>query len=259
MPPHSASAPVILALETATTCGSMALVEEDRCLAEYSLNTAISMDGLMPPGPGRAKATTSHSRSLLAGIHWLLAQCQLSWPQIGAIAVGLGPGSFTGLRIALSTAKGLCLAAEKPLIGVETLTGLASQFPFSSLPICPVVDARKKEIYTALYRCNREGIPEKVTETMVIKPQRLPEFITTPTLLVGDGLPLYGRMLKERLGELACLAPPEICFARAASIGSAAWRLFRQGSFLDPATAVPVYVRASDAELQFGEKKGIRR
>jgi len=239
MPQPCTSPSVILALETATTCGSLALVAENRCLADYSLN-----------------ATTSHSRSLLTGIHWLLAQCQLSWPQIAAIAVSLGPGSFTGLRIALSTAKGLCMAAEKPLIGVPTLTGLASQFPFSSLPICPVIDARKNEIYTALYRCNRQGFPEKTTEAMVIKPERLQEFITTPTLLVGDALPLYGHMLKELLGESACLAPPEICFARAASIGSVAWHLFRQGSFLDPATAVPIYVRASDAELQFGEKKG---
>jgi tRNA threonylcarbamoyladenosine biosynthesis protein TsaB len=238
MPPSSASAPVILALETATTCGSLALVAEDRCLAEFSLN-----------------ASSSHSRRLLAGIDWLLAQCELSWPQIGAIAVGLGPGSFTGLRIALSTAKGLCMATGKPLIGLGTLDGLAGQFPFSSLPICPVVDARKNEIYTALYRCNEQGMPEKTTGPMVIKPQRLQEFITTPTLLVGDGLPLYGRMLKELLGELALLAPTEICFARAASIGSAAWHLFRQGTFLDPATAVPIYVRASDAELQFGEKK----
>jgi tRNA threonylcarbamoyladenosine biosynthesis protein TsaB len=238
MPPSSAASPVILALETATTCGSLALVAEGRCLAEYSLNAA-----------------STHSRRLLSGIDWLLAQCELSWPQIGAIAVSLGPGSFTGLRIALSTAKGLCMAADKPLIGVETLTGLASQFPFSSLPICPVVDARKNEIYTALYRCNEQGIPKKTTEAMVIKPERLQEFITTPTLLVGDGLPLYGQMLKELLGDLALLAPTETCFARAAAIGSAAWHLFRQGAFLDPATTVPIYVRASDAELQFGEKK----
>ena len=239
MPPSSAAAPVILALETATTCGSLALVAEDRCLAEYSLNTSAT-----------------HSRSLLAGIHWLLAQCDLGWPQIAAIAVGLGPGSFTGLRIALSTAKGLCMATQKPLIGVETLIGLACQFPFSTLPICPVIDARKNEIYTALYRCNDQGLPEKTTEAMVIKPHRLQEFITSPTVLVGDALPLYGEMLKDLLGKSALIAPTEICFARAASIGSVAWHLYRQGSFLDPATAVPVYVRASDAELHFGEKKG---
>ncbi|HIJ90723.1 MAG: tRNA (adenosine(37)-N6)-threonylcarbamoyltransferase complex dimerization subunit type 1 TsaB [Desulfobulbaceae bacterium] len=242
MASFSASPSVILALETATTCGSLALVAEDRCLAEYSLNAA-----------------STHSRRLLSGIDWLLAQCELSWPQISAIAIGLGPGSFTGLRIALSTAKGLCMATGKPLIGVGTLDGLAGQFPFSSLPICPVIDARKNEIYTALYRCNQQGLPEKITEAMVIKPERLQEFITTPTLLVGDGLPLYGQMLKELLGEYACLAPTEICYARAACIGSAAWGLFRQGVFLDPATAVPLYVRASDAELQFGEKKGTKR
>lgn len=234
MPPSS-SAPtqVILALETATTCGSLALVAEDRCLAEYSLNTA-----------------STHSRSLLSGINWLLGQCRLEWPQVAAIAVSLGPGSFTGLRIALSTAKGLCMATGKPLIGVPTLDGLAAQFPYSVLPICPVIDARKNEIYTALYRCNQQGFPEQTTGAMVIRPHRLAEFITSPTLLVGDALLLYGRIFRELLGESALPAPPEICFARAAAIGSAAWYLFRQGSFLSPATAVPLYVRASDAELQ---------
>ena len=238
----SVPASVILAIETATTCGSLALVAEDRCLGEYSLNSSAT-----------------HSRSLLSGVHWLFAQCQISWEQISAIAVGLGPGSFTGLRIALSTAKGLCMASDKPLIGVPTLTGLASQFPYYSLPICPVIDARKKEIYTALYRCNRQGVPEQTTKAMVIAPERLQEYITTPTLLVGDGLPLYGTMLKELLGDSALLAPPEVCFARGAAIGSAAWHLFRKSSFLDPATAVPLYVRSSDAELQFGEKKGAKR
>lgn len=242
MPSSSVPASVILAIETATTCGSLALVAQDRCLGEYSLNSSAS-----------------HSRSLLSGVHWLLAQCRLSWEQIAAIAVGLGPGSFTGLRIALSTAKGLCMASDKPLIGVPTLTGLASQFPFSPLPICPVIDARKKEIYTALYRCNSQGVPEQITKAMVIPPERLQEFITTPTLLVGDGLPLYGKMLKDLLGDSALLAPPEVCFARGAAIGSAAWHLFREGSFLDPATTVPIYVRASDAELQFGEKKGAKK
>lgn len=234
MPPLPAFAPVILALETATSCGSLALVAEGRCLAEYSLTTS-----------------TTHSRRLLAGIHWLLAQAELSWSQIAAIAVSLGPGSFTGLRIALSTAKGLCMASKKPLIGVPTMSGLAGQFPFSALPICPVIDARKNEIYTALYRCNLRGALEKTSADLVISPKRLPEFIAGPTLLVGDALPLYGPMLKELLGESALLAPPELCFARAASIGAAAWPLFRQGSFLNPATAVPIYVRASDAELQF--------
>lgn len=228
--------PVVLALETATPCGSVALVGPDRCLGEYSLNTE-----------------TTHSRRLLAGIEWLLEQTGLSWERIDAIAVSLGPGSFTGLRIGLATAKGLCLATGKPLLGVASLDGLAAQLPFAALPVCPVVDARKKEVYTALYRCD-EGLPARTSDFLAIAPERLGEIITGPTLFVGDGLTLYGRLLRRILPEYARLVPAEICFARAAAIGGVALRLLAAGEFLDPATAVPVYIRASDAELQLGKK-----
>jgi len=229
------SSPVILALETATTCGSLALVAERRCLAEYSLNT-----------------TLAHSKNLLTGINRLLEQTGTGWPQIGAVAVSLGPGSFTGLRVALATAKGLCLAADKPLLGVSSLYGLAGQFPFSPLPVCPVIDARKKEIYTALYRSLPGGDLEELLPPMAIRPESLPDLLDGPTILTGDALAPYGPLFKKILGDQALLAPPEIFFARAATIGLAAWRLFRAGEFIDPAGAVPLYVRASDAELHLG-------
>ncbi len=230
-------APVILALETATPCGSVALVTPGRCLGEYSLGTGNTL-----------------SRRLLTGVTWLLDQANLSWDLIDAIAVSLGPGSFTGLRIGLATAKGLCLAAGKPLLGVASLDGLAAQLPFAALPVCPVVDARKKEIYTALYHCDDSGIPVRTSHFLAIAPEKIGKIISGPTLFVGDGIPLYGQLFRDMLPEYARLAPPEICFARAATIGSLALRLFAAERFLDPATAVPIYIRASDAELQLGGK-----
>ena len=134
--------PVILALETATMCGSIAIVAEDKCLAEFSLQTK-----------------ETHSRRLLAGLDWLFGEASLDWPDIDAIAVSLGPGSFTGLRISLSTAKGLVLASGKKMLGVGTLDGLAAQMFGARQLICPVLDARKNEIYCGLYRCNEQGIP----------------------------------------------------------------------------------------------------
>jgi len=234
-------APVILALETATPCGSVALVSPGRCLGEYSLDTGTAL-----------------SQRLLTGVAWLLAQANLTWDRIDAIAVSLGPGSFTGLRIGLATAKGLCLASGKPLLGVASLDGLAAQLPFAALPVCPVVDARKKEIYTALYHCDDSGVPVRTSNFLAIAPEKIGKIISGPTLFIGDGLPLYGQMLRDMLPEYARLAPPEICFARAAAIGSLALRLFAAGKFLDPATAVPIYIRASDAELQLGGKEGSR-
>ncbi len=237
----SSAAPLILALETATSCGSVALVGEGRCLAEFSLNTS-----------------RSHSRRLLAGVELLLAETERAWAEVDAIAVSLGPGSFTGLRIGLATAKGLCFATGKPLIGVPTLEGLAAQFPFAGLPIRPLLDARKKEVYTGLYQCSAEGGPRQAEEFQVLPPERLIELVEGPTLLVGDALLLYGAFFRERLREKALLAPPQTCFPRAAAIGLAAQHRFTAGAFSEAATCAPIYVRASDAELQLGAKTSPR-
>jgi len=229
--------PVILALETAGTCGSVALIGEERCLAEYSLNTK-----------------TTHSRRLLANVDWLLKETQCDWAQLDAIAVSLGPGSFTGLRIGLATAKGLSFATGKPLIGVPTLEGIARQFPFACQPVCAVVDARKSEVYAAQYRWNRNGELEQTGESRVLAPEKLAGQISEPTILAGDAVPIYGELFRERLRNNALLAPAETCFARASAIGLAALARVRYRIFSDPASIVPIYVRASDAELQLGRK-----
>lgn len=229
--------PIILAIETAGNCGGAALVSESRCVAEFSLTTK-----------------GSHSTRLLPGIEWLLAQAELGWDDLAAIAVNQGPGSFTGLRIGLATAKGLAMATERPLIGVSSLDGLACQFPFSALPVRPVVDARKGEIYTALYNYTPDGRVKATTHALLASPEDLAQLVRQPTLLVGDGLAAHGPRIRELLGELALFAPPNLCFARPAAIGHAALPLFRQGIFLDPASATPIYIRASDAELQLGNR-----
>ena len=114
---------MILALETATMCGSVALVAENRCLAEFTLQTG-----------------ETHSRRLLAAIARLLKETAVDWSHIDGVAVSLGPGSFTGLRIGLATAKGLVMASGTKLIGIGTLDGLARQFfGAGDILICPVL------------------------------------------------------------------------------------------------------------------------
>jgi tRNA threonylcarbamoyladenosine biosynthesis protein TsaB len=152
--------PIILALETATMCGSVALVSENRCLAEFSLQTG-----------------ETHSRRLLAGVDWLLQETGIDWPSIDAVAVSQGPGSFTGLRIGLATAKGLAMAGGAKLIGIGTLDGLAAQlFAAGEVLICPVLDARKKEVYCGFFKCDNQGIPRLQEEYMVINPEALISF-----------------------------------------------------------------------------------
>jgi len=225
--------PVILAIETATMCGSIALVAENRCLAEFSLQTG-----------------ETHSRRLLAGIDWLLQETGIDWAAVDGVAVSLGPGSFTGLRIGLATAKGLAMAAGTKLIGVGTLEGLAAQFfAAGELLICPVLDARKKEVYCGLFRCDSQGVPRLQGDYLVISPEELCERIAEPVVLLGDGATAYGGLFREKLAGLLMEAPAGVYFPRAATIGLLASHKWQQHEFLDPAGAEPLYIRASEAEL----------
>ena len=229
--------PVVLALETATLCGSVALVTQDRCLAEFSLQTGVT-----------------HSRRLLAGIDRLLQETGVDWQEIDAVAVSLGPGSFTGLRIGLATAKGLALAGDVKLIGVGTLDGLAAQlFAAGDILICPVLDARKKEIYCGFYKCDDQGMPRLQAEPLVISPEMLCERIDEPVVMLGDGAAVHGDFFREKLDDLLKVAPPQVYFPRAATVGLLALEKWRQDEFLDPAGAEPIYIRLSEAELNFGK------
>jgi tRNA threonylcarbamoyladenosine biosynthesis protein TsaB len=227
--------PIILALETATMCGSVALIADNTCLAEFSLHTG-----------------ETHSRRLLAAVDWLLQETRIACTAVDAIAVSQGPGSFTGLRIGLATAKGLAMAAEAKLIGIGTLDGLAAQlFANRELLICPVLDARKKEVYSGFYRCDINGIPRLQGEYLAISPENLCEMIDEPVVFLGDGAALYGDLFREKLADLVKVPPANVYFPRAATIGLLALEKWHKHEFLDPASSEPIYIRLSEAELNF--------
>jgi len=232
-------APIILAVDLASMCGSIALVAKNITIAEYSLHSS-----------------QTHSKRLIPQIERIIQESGIIWDEIEAIAVSLGPGSFTGLRIALSTVKGLAMAFNKKLIGIATLDGLAAQIQHHPLTICPIMDARKKEVYTALYRCSSAEPATRISKYMVISPDNLTKHITEKTLFIGDAVAIYQDFLQEKLADLAFFGEPIINFTRASAIGLLAQVKFQQNEFLDPATITPLYVRASDAELNFNSKKG---
>lgn len=227
--------PVLLAIETSGMYGSIALVNEYQCLSEYTLHSR-----------------RTHSQRLLESISWMFKEAGLEWPGISGIAISLGPGSFTGLRIGLSTAKGLAMATGLPLLGVAALDGLAAQFSYAGTLICPVLDARRKEVYAAFYRCGRLGQPQRVSDYLVLPPERLAAMISEPVILAGDGASLYEEVFRAQLQERAIIAPAAIYFPRAASVGYLAFNDWIQEKFLDPATITPIYIRASEAEIKFG-------
>ena len=222
----------ILAVDTSTSLGSIALVDGPVVRAELALNV-----------------TATHNRRLLPGIHRLLSDVGWTLEALDGLAIGLGPGSFTGLRIGMSVMKGLAFATGKPLAGVPALDALAANVALAPWTICPVMDARKGEVYTALYRGGEGHDLERLTPYQVMKPQRLAEFITGKTVLLGDGLLRYGDIVAAGLGHRLVRAPGHLNAIRGASIGWLAVERLRHGLAEDISTCTPLYIRPSEAEL----------
>lgn len=232
--------PFVLALDTATPCSCVAITAGTRHDGEVV--ASLSLTGKI-----------THSRRLLSAIDWLMKESAITWPLIGGIAVGLGPGSFTGLRIGMATAKGLAAAAGKVLLGVSTLDSLAARCGSAGL-ICAVLDARKKEVYAAFYRCNRQGFTERLGEPAVLTPARLAAAIDEPVLMVGDGARVYGEVFRDLLRDKVKFASAALHEPSASSLGLLAGEMLERGELLDLAEGVPVYVRSSDAELNLARK-----
>lgn len=229
--------PVILAIENSTMCGSVAIVSPDLCLAEISITSA-----------------TTHSRRLLDSIDSVLKNASITLNDIDAIAISLGPGSFTGIRIGLTTAKGLAFATNKPLIGINSLDALAEQVSMSNCLICSMLDARKKEVFAAFYQKSTAGYLERCSGYLSVPIASLYETISEPVLFVGDGSLLYKAELQDNLGAMATFAPHETFYPRASALGILAIAKWNATSFLNPGSASPTYVRPSDAEISYIKK-----
>ncbi len=232
--------PLILSLDTSTPCSSVALTSGTR--QDGEVIAALCLTGKV-----------THSRRLLSAIDWIMQESGVSWQDINGICISLGPGSFTGLRIGMATAKGLAAAAGKSLLGVSTLDALAAQCVTNRL-ICSLLDARKKEVYAAFYRCNLEGLSERCVDPLVLAPEKLAALIEEPVLLVGDGARVYTEVFQAILQEKYSIAPAVLHTASAASLGIIAGGYLGKGQLLDLAEGVPMYVRSSDAELNLLKK-----
>ncbi|MGV8072984.1 MAG: tRNA (adenosine(37)-N6)-threonylcarbamoyltransferase complex dimerization subunit type 1 TsaB [Syntrophobacteraceae bacterium] len=223
----------ILAVDTSTSSGSVALLDEMRVMAEWTLHSA-----------------QTHNRRLLKTVELLLKEVGWAASEVDAFAATVGPGSFTGVRIGLTTMKTLAWALNKPLIGIASLDALAFPLGFSSYPVCPLIDARKKEVYCAVFSREADGSLRKVEPYQVIPPERLPGFIKEPTLFCGDGWLLYRDQLQRELGVLALGAPSPFHLIRASFVGELARLKLLTGESENPINTVPLYIRPSEAELK---------
>jgi len=225
----------VLAVETSTLTGAVALVSGDTVVAECRLNIAVT-----------------HSERLLPAVDHVLAVAGVRLGDIDGLAVATGPGSFTGLRIGLSTVKSLAFATGKPLAGIPTLDALAWTLPFAVHPVCPILDARKGEVYAGLYRTQTGGL-ERLWEYQALAPHALAERLAReapgPVVFLGDGVAPHAALLREVLGGDARLAPPGLRLPSAVAVADLARAALDRGETVDPAALVPLYVRRSEAEL----------
>jgi tRNA threonylcarbamoyladenosine biosynthesis protein TsaB len=227
----------ILAIETSTLLGGIAVADDSSGLiAETRLNVK-----------------STHSERLMTAVDHILKQSGLNISDMDAFAVAIGPGSFTGLRIGLSTVKGFSYATGKPIVSVPTLEAFAWNFPYSGYPVCPMLDARKKEVYAALFQWESEGFIRVIEETSARVNMLLEEVVRLTEgkiVFTGDGARLYRNEIIGVLGERAVFASPDKMVPSPANVASLGIRKVLKGEFSEPVSLVPIYIRKSEAEMK---------
>ncbi|MER3446737.1 MAG: tRNA (adenosine(37)-N6)-threonylcarbamoyltransferase complex dimerization subunit type 1 TsaB [Candidatus Dadabacteria bacterium] len=220
----------LLGIETSTHAGSIAFMNNNGVLGELFLNL----------GP-------VYSERIIPAIDWLMGEIGIGKKEIKGIAVSIGPGSFTGLRVGLSTAKGLAFSLGIPLVGVSSLEALAMNI-FTNFPICSIIDAKKKEVFAAFFRFS-EGNIVRTSSDILISPQELCKIIRERTVFIGDGALLYRDLFMSVLGEIALFCPLTLNFPRASNSALIGARKLRGGQRDDPSTLAPQYLRKPEAEI----------
>lgn len=229
----------ILAIDSSGLVATVAILENDQTIAEYTVNYK-----------------KTHSQTLLPMLDEIVRMTELDLSSIDAIAVSGGPGSFTGLRIGAATAKGLGLVLNKPLIHVPTVDGLAYNLYGNSGMICPIMDARRNQVYTGIYRFIKDEF-QVVEEQMAISVEELigklngyGEKIT----FLGDGVSVYGEDLKNGLTVECTFAPAHMNRQRAAAVGALGMKYFEAGKVETATEHCPDYLRVSQAERERAER-----
>jgi tRNA threonylcarbamoyladenosine biosynthesis protein TsaB len=227
----------VLGIESATTVAGIALAEEEKVIAEVTLNTR-----------------KTHSQRLMPMLAQMLEEAEMDLADVDGLVVSAGPGSFTGLRIGMATVKGLAFACQKPVAAVSTLDSLAMNLQGNPGLICPVLNARRNEVYVSLYTFTDQGVLKRCEDFQAIAPAQLVDMLSRwqgTVTFVGDGVDAYGRYFLEALGERARLASPLQNLPRAANLAWLGLERLKKGLAEDLSTLKPFYIRPSEAELKW--------
>lgn len=242
----------VLAIDSSGLTATVAVVEDTQTVAEYTINYK-----------------KTHSQTLLPMIDEVVKMTELDLSTIDAIAVAGGPGSFTGLRIGSATAKGLGLALNKPLIHVPTVDGLAYNVYGCEDIICPIMDARRNQVYTGIYTfskkagtkegCNlTEPVFQVIKMQMAVSIDELVERLNRyrrPVVFLGDGVPVYENVLAEKLTVPYSFAPAYMNRQRAAVVGTLGIKYYKAGKFETAEEHRPDYLRVSQAERERAQRE----
>ncbi len=221
----------ILGIDTSTPIGSVALIDDENIVAEHTLNIV-----------------QAHSSRLMTAIDTVLKWGEITPHELDGCAVGIGPGSFTGIRIGVATAKSLCYAVDKPIVGVSTLEAIAYNLRWTDGVICPILDARRSEIYGSIFQGGEKW--QRLTDDLCLSVDAFLDELdshhissnATP-IFVGDGLATYGDVIREKLDETLSYADPIFNVPRGSTIAKLGAQRLKQGDTDSYWTLVPNYVR----------------
>ena len=230
----------VLGIDSSGMVATVAVVEDTQMLAEYTINYK-----------------KTHSQTLLPMLDEVAKMMELDLNTIDAIAVAAGPGSFTGLRIGSATAKGLGLALKKPLVSVPTLEGIAYNFCGSEKVICPMMDARRSQVYTGIYEF-QENTLKVLEDQMAVPVEEVLEKLNQTgreVILAGDGVPVYLELIEKNLKVPYLLAPAHLNRQRAGAVAVLGIQYAKEGKLESAMEHQPDYLRLSQAERERAQKQ----
>lgn len=226
----------ILAVDTSSNVASAAIVDGEKLVCESILNNKLT-----------------HSQTLMPMIDEVFKKSELKPDDIDLFAVSNGPGSFTGLRIGVTTIKGLAHACQKPVCGVNTLEALAYNLPFCPYIVAPIMDARREQVYNAFYKWENGILKEIESPRAISLEECLEELLKMDekAVFLGDGVPVFREKITEKLKEKALFAPQLACTQRASCVAECA----KYKESMNYNELAPVYLRKSQAEREAEERE----
>lgn len=219
-----------LAFDTSSRTAAVAILQDRDILYDKVINSGLN-----------------HSEVLMPEIEQALNQADADISDIDLFACTLGPGSFTGLRIGVSTLKGLMLATEKPAVGVSSLASLAMNAESTSKLICSMIDAGRGQVYSAYFRYNDKNILNQISEEKAFNTKEKMDSFDQDTLFVGDGAIKYSDQIRTIKSQKLMILPEEKQYIRASCVGFLGLEKYAVNDLLDVSNIVPFYLRSADA------------